>query len=84
MSSFSAFSISFLGVLFVFFLKPCNRTNLSSEVIAKKKIQLQWIDYFLSHCEIYLEFVDENDWEQYIRFDLCLKTIEYDWIEKKN
>lgn len=54
------------------------------KLIAKKKIQLQWIDYFLSHCEIYLEFVDENDWEQYIRFDLCLKTIEYDWIEKKN
>ena len=53
------------------------------KLIAKKKIQLQWIDYFLSHCEIYLEFVDENDWEQYIRFDLCLKTIEYDWIDKR-
>lgn len=52
-------------------------------LIVKKNIKLQWIDYFLSHCEIYLEFVNENDWNQYIRFDLCLKTIEYDWIEKK-
>ena len=52
-------------------------------LIVKKNIKLQWIDYFLSNCEIYLEFVNENDWSQYIRFDLCLQTIEYDWIEKR-
>lgn len=51
-------------------------------LIKEKNIKLQWIDYFLSHCEIYLEFVDENDWNQYIRFDLCLQTIEYEWIKK--
>lgn len=58
------------------------RINEFINFIKKKKIKLYWVDYFLSTSEIYLEFIDKFGWDGYIRFDLQLKTIEYEWIEK--
>ena len=59
------------------------RINEFINFIKKKKIKLYWVDYFLSTSEIYLEFIDKFGWDGYIRFDLQLKTIEYEWIEKQ-
>lgn len=49
---------------------------------SKKKITLQWLYYFLGYNELYLQFVNEEDWFQEIKFDLFVKNIVYDWIVK--